>query len=487
MKKINRRSKQRSVSDSPSPSSIVDNKQDHDQRVRDLEIENEALKREIEELRYKVANVSPTSDVGAQKLKDDYCGKSNSLAGQVVKLKKKLDVLSQLSSKKFKNADAANNFQDEIQKLKAQKVQLQCKMKLESMQFRLCKASLEKEILQLKKEQRRNGYKMHVLLALNQRQKHVLQRKTEEAFMVRKQLKERLESRKAASCKIAGAKNGQTVRIQGHKHGLDVKVQLPKIGTEYEHQMREMADEIKKLELESEMIQEEKSGYTLQDDEAAVTELELRDLREEMTRLSCLISQMKMSKAQVVQSEKKQVHEVQSLISARSEVDAVQSSLSAGSDVFASTTDASETERSEGVNNMTEKPASGVCCSCSKKSLCKTLKCGCRAFGSSCGASCGCAISKCTNRDQLQIKLDCSPQSEMADNIVNSSGKTEEVKSTYQDKMLPETKVGKKDPKMNEDFGLKKQPLRDIGNITNKHNAGKPSRTKKVQKSVISS
>ncbi|GLT93719.1 hypothetical protein SLE2022_114960 [Rubroshorea leprosula] len=487
MKKINRRSKQRSVSDSPSPSSIVDNKKDHDQRVRDLEIENEALKREIEELRYKVVNVSPTSDVGAQKLKDDYCGKSNSVAGQVVELKKKLDVLSQLSSKRVKTADAANNFQDEIRKLKAQKVQLQCRMKLESMQFRLCKASLEKEILQLKKEQRRKGYKMHVLLALNQRQKHVLQRKTEEAFMVRKQLKERLESRKAASRKISGTKNGKTVGIQGHKHGLDVKVQLPKVGTEYEHQMREMADEIKKLELESEMIPEEKSGYTLPDDEVAVTELELRDLREEMTRLNCLISQMNMSKTQVVEREKKQVHEVQSLISAGSEVDAVQSSLSAGSDVFASATDASETERSEGVNNMTEKPASGVCCSCSKKSLCKTLKCGCRAFGSSCGASCGCAISKCTNRDQLQIKLDCSPQSEMADNIVNSSGKNGEVKSTYQDKTLPETKVGKKDPKMNEDFRLKKQPLRDIGNITNKHNAGKPSRTKKVQKSVISS
>lgn len=82
---------------------------------------------------------------------------------------------------------------------------------------------------QLKKEGRRNEYEMHKLLALNQRQKmvslwlitsfcglgcwlfllfmcsfQVLQRKTEEAAMAAKRLKEVLESRKASSRETTG-------------------------------------------------------------------------------------------------------------------------------------------------------------------------------------------------------------------------------------------------------------------------------------------
>ena len=49
--------------------------------------------------------------------------------------------------------------------------------------------------------------------------------------------------------------------------------------------------------------------------------------------------------------------------------------------------------------DVTGKTGSKVCCSCSKKSLCKTLKCKCRATNGSCGTSCGCAPTKCTNRD----------------------------------------------------------------------------------------
>ena len=56
------------------------------------------------------------------------------------------------------------------------------------------------------------------------------------------------------------------------------------------------------------------------------------------------------------------------------------------------------------------------CCSCSKKSLCKTMKCECRATNGSCGTSCGCAPAKCTNRDtDLFKKLDNLQQLEMTE------------------------------------------------------------------------
>ncbi|VFQ69263.1 unnamed protein product [Cuscuta campestris] len=474
MKKHTRRSKRGSVPDLPL---TVDDKHGDEKRVRESEIENEAPKSENEALKHTMTDVSSTSGADAQNMKEDYSERSSN---QVSELKKKLDVLSQLSAKKFRIPDEADE-SHEIHKLKAQKVQLQCKLKLESMQFRLCKASLEKEILQLKREQRRTVYKMHVLLALNQRQKHVLQRKMEEALVVRKQLKRVLQSKEAATCKRAGVRIGQTARIQGLKHGIDTKVQLPKVGIDYERETQKMIDEMKKLELESKMIWEEKPSYSLQGDKVSVTESELSDLREEMAKLSGLIGQMNLSKAHTIQNEKTQVSAAHSSVSG-SVGAAVHSSTSIGSSVLISTTDASETENSEQAKNETEKPAPGLCCSCSKKSLCKTLKCGCRAVGSSCGASCGCAISKCSNRDQLPVMFDISPQSETAEKMLSYSGDTEKAKSSDQDTMIP--KDDKKGTQMNKGFEFEKQPLRDIGNITIKQNARKPGCSRRGHKVV---
>ncbi|GKF45847.1 kinesin-like protein KIN-4C, partial [Tanacetum coccineum] len=101
----------------------------------------------------------------------------------VVEMQKKQDAQAQLLRQKQRSDEAVKKLQDEIHRIKTQKVQLQQKIQQESEQFRLWKASREKEVLQLKKEGRKNEYEMHKLLALNQRQKMVLQRKTEEAFM----------------------------------------------------------------------------------------------------------------------------------------------------------------------------------------------------------------------------------------------------------------------------------------------------------------
>ncbi|KAK0584018.1 hypothetical protein LWI29_006579 [Acer saccharum] len=98
----------------------------------------------------------------------------------VLGLKKKLEVQSQFSTHKPKSDDAVRQFQDESQRLKAQKVQLQCKLKLEFVQFRVSEFSLPKEILQ------------------------VLHRKTKETFMATERLKALLEPQKALACRKAG-------------------------------------------------------------------------------------------------------------------------------------------------------------------------------------------------------------------------------------------------------------------------------------------
>ncbi|KAG5122501.1 hypothetical protein JHK84_040841 [Glycine max] len=194
-------------------------KHHYEKKVLELEQEKKFLQKEIEELKYNLANISSSSGDGAQKLKEEYLQKLNALEAQV---------------------------------------QLQHKIKQESEQFRLWKASREKEVLQLKKEGRRNEYEMHKLLALNQRQKMVLQRKTEEATLATKRLKELLESRKTSRESAAGG-NGPGIQalMQAIEHELEVTVRVHEVRSAHERQMEErakMANEIARLKEEADMM-----------------------------------------------------------------------------------------------------------------------------------------------------------------------------------------------------------------------------------------
>ncbi|GER47789.1 kinesin-like protein [Striga asiatica] len=223
-------------------------KQHYEKKVQDLELEKGALQKEIEELRRNLANISSNSDDSAHKLKEEYLQKLNVLEKQVAELKKKQDAQAQLLRQKQKSDEAARRLQDEIHRIKTHKVQLQQKIKQESEQFRQWKASREKEVLQLKKEGRRNEYEMHKLLALNQRQKLVLQRKTEEAAMATKRLKELLDSRKATRETPGGGSNkgpGAQALVQAIEHELEVTVGV------HEVRRSKMADEIARLKEEA--------------------------------------------------------------------------------------------------------------------------------------------------------------------------------------------------------------------------------------------
>ncbi|CAA0809109.1 P-loop containing nucleoside triphosphate hydrolases superfamily protein [Striga hermonthica] len=243
-------------------------KQHYEKKVQDLELEKGALQKEIEELRRNLANISSNSDDSAHKLKEEYLQKLNVLEKQVAELKKKQDAQAQLLRQKQKSDEAARRLQDEIHRIKTHKVQLQQKIKQESEQFRQWKASREKEVLQLKKEGRRNEYEMHKLLALNQRQKLVLQRKTEEAAMATKRLKELLDSRKA-SRETPGINKGPGAQalVQAIEHELEVTVGVHEVRSEYERQMKErskMAEEIARLKEEALLEKQHKLSETPQ-------------------------------------------------------------------------------------------------------------------------------------------------------------------------------------------------------------------------------
>ncbi|KAJ7966586.1 Kinesin-like protein [Quillaja saponaria] len=213
-------------------------------KVMELEDEKRAVQRERDRLFAEVENLAASSDGQAQKLQDMHTQKLKTLESQILDLKKKQESQVQLLKQKQKSDEAAKRLQDEIQSIKAQKVQLQQRIKQEAEQFRQWKASREKELLQLRKEGRRNEYERHKLQALNQRQKMVLQRKTEEAAMATKRLKELLEARKSSSRDTSVITNGNGPNGQSNEkslqrwldHELEVMVNVNEVRFEYEKQ-----------------------------------------------------------------------------------------------------------------------------------------------------------------------------------------------------------------------------------------------------------
>ncbi|KAJ7958190.1 Kinesin-like protein [Quillaja saponaria] len=213
-------------------------------KIMELEDEKRAVQRERDRLFAEVENLAASSDGQAQKLQDMHAQKLKTLESQILDFKKKQESQVQLLKQKQKSDEAAQRLQDEIHSIKAQKVQLQQRIKQEAEQFRQWKASREKELLQLRKEGRRNEYERHKLQALNQRQKLVLQRKTEEAAMATKRLKELLEARKSSTRDTSGITNGNGPNGQSNEkslqrwldHELEVMVNVNEVRFEYEKQ-----------------------------------------------------------------------------------------------------------------------------------------------------------------------------------------------------------------------------------------------------------
>jgi len=122
-------------------------KQHYEKKLSELENEKKFLLKEIEDLRIN-HNIPSMPDDAAKKLKESYLQKLNALESQVSDLKKKQEAHSHLLRQKQKSDEVAKRLNEEIHRIKSQKVQLQHKIKQDSEQFRALKASREKEVLQ---------------------------------------------------------------------------------------------------------------------------------------------------------------------------------------------------------------------------------------------------------------------------------------------------------------------------------------------------
>ncbi|XWS41870.1 hypothetical protein CRYUN_Cryun17cG0119800 [Craigia yunnanensis] len=221
-------------------------KQHFQKKIMELEEEKRIVQQERDRLLAAVENRAANSDAQMQKMQEINVQKLKALEAQISDLKKKQENRVELLKQKQGSDEAAKRLQAEIQYIKAQKVQLQHKIKQEAEQFRQWKASREKELLQLRKEGRRNEYERHKLKALNQRQKMVIQRKTEAAAMATKRLKELLEVRKSSLRDNSVNHNGHTPNGKSNEksvqrwldHELEVMVNVREVRFEYEKQIQ---------------------------------------------------------------------------------------------------------------------------------------------------------------------------------------------------------------------------------------------------------
>eukprot|EP00897_Mesotaenium_endlicherianum_P000297 jgi/Mesen1/10268/ME000778S09611 len=138
---------------------------------------------------------------------------------QLEELKRKQEGAAMALKQKQRSDERAKSLQEEILRMKQQKVQLQKKMRAEAEQFQAWKAAREKELHQLRREGRRAEYEMHRLQALNQRQKLVLQRKSEEAAAASKRLKEVLAARRIIREPTLPGPGGSSARNEEHLKG----------------------------------------------------------------------------------------------------------------------------------------------------------------------------------------------------------------------------------------------------------------------------
>ncbi|XP_011005798.1 PREDICTED: chromosome-associated kinesin KIF4A-like isoform X1 [Populus euphratica] len=248
-------------------------KQQFRKKILELEEEKRTVQQERDHLLVEIENLAANSDGQAQKTQDIHSQKLKALEAQILDLKKKQESHFELLKQKQRSDEAANRLQAEIQYIKAQKVQLQHKIKQEAEQFRQWKASQEKELLQLRKEGRRNEHERHKLEALHQRQKMVLQRKTEEAAMASKRLKELLEARKSSPRESSANSNGHLSPGQGNEkslrrwldHELEVVVKVHEVRLQQEKQKQEHAALAEELALLKQVNQLSPNGSSPQE------------------------------------------------------------------------------------------------------------------------------------------------------------------------------------------------------------------------------
>ncbi|KAK4770489.1 hypothetical protein SAY87_031021 [Trapa incisa] len=404
--------------------------------LKELDEKLEEKEKEIEELRGNLANISSTSDDGAQKLKEEYLQKLNFLEAQALMqaIEHELEVtvrVHEVRSAYEHQMEERSKMAKEIARLK-EEAQMQRKAIVSN-----CPQGMSP------------GARNSRIFALE----NMLSSSSGALVSMASQLSE------AEECEKRFSGRGRWNQVRSLAEAKNLMNYLFNIASSSRCQLRD-----------KEVDCREKDS-------------EIQDLKEKVVKLSTVIRQMEMQKAEaeLIQQQNMLMKEQEKTVSSggsdtsfgtrsyslrRQEL---RNSIHAPEDM-----DTSESEASD-CDNPDDDDGEWPVCSCSAKSQCKTSKCECRSMGAVCGASCGCTSTVCNNREThanvASVTTDDSPKED-------SSEKPSELIS--QGASLLQSAFGEKPVAHNTgDSGSKRKPLSDIGNKPVRPDDSKRNRRKK--------
>ncbi|KFO29757.1 chromosome-associated kinesin KIF4A [Fukomys damarensis] len=167
--------------------------------IKNLELEVITLQKKEQDLILELQTAK--KDVNQAKLSERRQKHLRELERQIADLKKKLHEQSKLLKLKESTEHTVTKLSQEIGLMKHQRVQLMHQMKDDAEKFRQWKQQKDKEVIQLKEQDRKRQYELLKLERNFQKQASVLRRKTEEATAANKRLKDALQKQQEVADK----------------------------------------------------------------------------------------------------------------------------------------------------------------------------------------------------------------------------------------------------------------------------------------------
>uniref|UniRef100_A0A8I6GLI2 Kinesin family member 4B n=1 Tax=Rattus norvegicus TaxID=10116 RepID=A0A8I6GLI2_RAT len=225
--------------------------------IRSLESEVASLQKEKEQLLLDLQLAK--KDANQAKLGEHRRKCLQELEAQIADLKKKLSEQSKLLKLKESTENTVSKLTLEIQMMKTQRVQLMRQMKEDAEKSRQWKQQKDKEVIQLREQDRKRRYELLKLERDFQKQSNVLRRKTEEAAAANKRLKDALQKQRDAADKRKETQNrgleGTEARV---KNWLSNEIEVMVSTEDVKHHLNDLLEERKILALDMAQLKENK-------------------------------------------------------------------------------------------------------------------------------------------------------------------------------------------------------------------------------------
>ncbi|XP_005376935.1 PREDICTED: chromosome-associated kinesin KIF4A-like [Chinchilla lanigera] len=280
--------------------------------IKNLELEVINLQKQKEDLILELQTAK--KDVNQAKVSERRRKRLQELENQIANLKKKLHEQFKLLKMRESTEHTVTKLNQEIGMMKNQRVQLMHQMKEDAEKFRQWKQQKDKEVIQLKEQDRKRQYELLKLERNFQKQSSMLRRKTEEAAAANKRLKDALQKQQEVSDKRKDMQScgmeGTAVRV---KNWLGNEIDVMVSTEEAKHHLNDLLQDRKILaqdlaQLKSKKEAEENPPPKLQRRTFSLAEMpaQASESEESITRqIESLETEIKLRNAQIADIQQK--------------------------------------------------------------------------------------------------------------------------------------------------------------------------------------